>query len=260
MSEASLAIVRAEYLPALAPLISADDNRPSLGGILIEPHPRAGTVLVASDGAMLGAIHDASAVLSGPPLIWSGEWKKLAAPIKQFRKANRHATVWCRLSRDTDDGRIAAELLTADSALAALQTDAADEIEVGLRATGRGGALATWRTTLDECTDEQPVRWLRGDSLARAVAFAEAVHAACGVVSRFTPGTRLAVLRAGESCALVRIYGQEHAVLLIAGGEVEDLPLGAPDWLNDAAPLGISVPGGAPGDELAALQADIDAA
>lgn len=53
--------VRAEYIAMLMPFVSTEPTRYYLNGIHIEPHPQGGALLVATNGHILGVVHDKDA-------------------------------------------------------------------------------------------------------------------------------------------------------------------------------------------------------
>lgn len=50
--------VRADYFGLISAFISDNDNRHTLEGVCIEPHPVKGVLLIATDGHTMGVIHD----------------------------------------------------------------------------------------------------------------------------------------------------------------------------------------------------------
>lgn len=62
-------IIPLRYAAAMAPFISTEETRYYLNGICVQPRP-TGTVLLATDGHVLGMIHDPDAWAEGHERIW----------------------------------------------------------------------------------------------------------------------------------------------------------------------------------------------
>lgn len=67
----SLAIVRPFIMQALQNIMSNEETRYYLRGVLIEPHKNGGIVLTATDGHVLVTMHDALGYAEGKPRIWA---------------------------------------------------------------------------------------------------------------------------------------------------------------------------------------------
>lgn len=57
--------VRADYFAAIALLMSKEPTRYYLNGVCIEPHPKGGVTLTATDGHRLATIHDPQGTTNG---------------------------------------------------------------------------------------------------------------------------------------------------------------------------------------------------
>lgn len=87
--------VRSDYYRAVAPFVSREETRYYLGGVLIEPHPVEGVLLVATDGCRMMIAHDRSGSCDGtyitdmpPDALRSGKAKRTDPGPRRFRAEN----------------------------------------------------------------------------------------------------------------------------------------------------------------------------
>lgn len=80
----SIAVVRPEHMLALQQnIVSSEETRYYLNGVLIEPHKDGGAVMTATDGHIMATVYDPNAFCAGPAQIW--RYKDFAAAVKAFQ-------------------------------------------------------------------------------------------------------------------------------------------------------------------------------
>lgn len=89
-----IARVNPKYLAAIACFMASNDIRYYLNGILIEPHPKGGVVIVATNGHVVGAMHDAQGFAKEAIIISPDNAILKACRLKAWQKRFVPAAVW----------------------------------------------------------------------------------------------------------------------------------------------------------------------
>ena len=76
MSEPSRAIVHADQLQAITPIVPTQGVPSGSRGVLITAHPSGGVVMVAYNGNVLAMLHNPAGTVTGPERAWKPTWPK----------------------------------------------------------------------------------------------------------------------------------------------------------------------------------------
>jgi hypothetical protein len=237
----SRVIVRAEMVLAFEPIISKEETRYYLNGVHIQPHPREGVIIVATDGHRLAALHAEDAIFSGNAEIWSLDWKGTVAKAMQtFKKCDRKSVLegnfYVELSSaGGTTGNVA--LIHAPSAAEA--GDAGGTLIIQLRMNVIDGTFPEWRRVCprDTSLTEFKPAWFQGKYLRDCAAFGSEIGAAFNLTTSTCWMTILSQ-DIPEAPAVIRYSGlpQAFMVLMPVRGDKSPEPAqgGLPDWLYDS--------------------------
>jgi hypothetical protein len=251
--ETSRAIVRAGYLLATEPFISKEETRYYLRGIHIEPHPRTGAILVATDGHTMSCIHNVDAIVSGESLIWKMAWKSMLSPsIKAFGQTRKFAAPGGHIYADMQKTLGKPDKLRLVFACSAAEVyndrGIGDNIDPVAFYTHYGetpdtrividGTFPEWRRVVPSCEEVEKFQpgWYQSKYIAKLAAFG----LACGLESDndSVNGGQMTMLTSdarAPTLARFNCMPEAFAVIMpMRGGEAPDASLGGmPPWYAD---------------------------
>lgn len=109
--------INATVARMLLPFICTEETRYYLCGISIEPHPNGGALCIATNGHVMGLVHDVDAICDRKTLVSVAGLKKLAK-----KPAQRDQELWLSL-RNEDRSDNYACLIQAENAAEACEAD-----------------------------------------------------------------------------------------------------------------------------------------
>ena len=239
--EHARAIVRVEYLLATEPFQSSEETRYYLKGLSIEPHPRAGAIIVATDGHTMSVIHDGEAIVSGERTIWSMPWKAtLAAPMKAFLKATKGTSghVYADLSR-TQTGPSRIRLVYADKAADVFNgqgieffTKSSTAIEGHFWVEGTFPDYRRVIPTENRAATFKPA-WYQARYMAKLAAFGQAIYEATDERGAYTAMCMFTSSDDGPGVALFPSPNCFVIIMPLRERAVSDEDGGLPAWFFD---------------------------
>jgi hypothetical protein len=224
MSEPSRAIVHADQLQAITPIVPTQGVPSGSRGVLITAYPSGGVVMVAYNGNVLAMLHYPAGTVTGPERAWKPTW-----PKTRLAGAQGTDTLWIALEA-SPAGQGTCRYVSASSPADVLASYgwAADAPVIG---AGDDmichGNFAPWQSILcDEVGKASTLPlWITTAQIDLVRSVATKVGRA---VRPAPPSPVLSLQSLGSHGMLVRVRGLDEIVFVLAAAR------GA--WSNEATP------------------------
>lgn len=222
--------VNAGLFRACLPFVSAREDRVHISGVLVEPHPKGGVILVATDGHRMLVVHDEAGQADHPAMIaWGGRNSALKAPAAFRRWINVQGYTGHKAPGKLVDGD--ASITVTEAAEKAAEGDPERLVKEPAGASLIGGMSVMWRKVIPTSVPRVVPAAFSGPYLTD---FAKA-GAELGALSwRGTPAMAMTVLAPDASSAAVILWPDLEGAFGVLMPMHIPLPAGLPAFMAAA--------------------------